>query len=105
MEKKWDSPRCLGRQNNYAFFFLKHYQDPFERPAPQEEPMPDARVDRYAWFSYWDEDNSGTLDKDEVIRAFVKTFGRAQTPLVLAELRSLIEAMWPEFDPDGSGSI
>lgn len=67
--------------------------------------MPDVRRDRQGWFSYWDQDGSGTLDKEEVIRAFVKTFGRSRAPSELAELRMLIEVMWPDFDPDGSGEI
>lgn len=73
-------------------------------PSRRRE-APDIRRDRQGWFDFWDEDRSGTLDKQEIIRAFLKTFGRQQSAENLNELRMLIEVMWPEFDPDGSQSI
>ena len=82
---------------------------------------------------YFDEDHSGTLEKGEVIRALIKTF-RLSSDLskVLAlahptqrsslpdlpnsshcvsvcgqveEMRQVVAAVWPMFDPDGSESI
>lgn len=62
---------------------------------PVDEKIPDIRTDRGAWYDYWDgklssdisasvgrvhhpylaasEDKSGTLDKEEVVRALLKT--------------------------------
>ena len=83
---------------------------------------------------YFDEDHSGTLEKGEVIRALIKTFRlssdlskvsspcpphTAQSSLPdlpnsshcvsvcgqVEEMRQVVAAVWPMFDPDGSESI
>ena len=55
---------------------------------------------------------SGTLEKGEVVRALVKTLcapgeGVDVPPDVrsIQTMRSTIDAIWPIFDTDGSGSI
>ena len=63
--------------------------------------VPDIRADREAWFSYWDEQGSGALGKEDMIRALMKTFGWRQGSSAVAELRMLVELLWSEFDPDG----
>ena len=37
-------------------------------------PPPSIKQDKGAWFDFWDEDKSGSLDKGEVARALIKTF-------------------------------
>jgi hypothetical protein len=36
--------------------------------------IPDLANAPLQWFEYWDKDGSGTLERDELIRAMVKTF-------------------------------
>ena len=54
---------------------------------------------------YWDEDNSGSLDKEEVVRALLKTLQLTSDQAQVMNMRQMIEAIWPVFDDDGSGSI
>jgi hypothetical protein len=56
-------------------------------------------------FEYFDEDASGTLEKGEVIRALIKTFRLSSDLRKVEEMRSVVEAVWGMFDPDGSDSI
>ena len=56
------------------------------------------------WFDFWDEDKNGALDKDEVARALIKTFGKNGFRTV-KELQAVIESVWPLFDPDHSNTI
>eukprot|EP01061_Rhynchopus_euleeides_P007009 TRINITY_DN1595_c0_g3_i1.p1 TRINITY_DN1595_c0_g3~~TRINITY_DN1595_c0_g3_i1.p1 ORF type:complete len:274 (+),score=68.19 TRINITY_DN1595_c0_g3_i1:117-938(+) len=60
-------------------------------------------TDRDAWFRYWDEDNSGALDKDEVARAVIKTFnaGTSNVPVI----QSVLDNSWCLFDHTGSGTV
>ena len=84
-----------------------------------------------AWFAYWDEDGSGTLDKEEVTRALVKTlrrerekepggedegekpgrgarssYGRLLTAVAAArEARRVVDAIWPVFCADASAGV
>jgi Ca2+-binding EF-hand superfamily protein len=59
---------------------------------------------RARWFQHWDTDGSGTLEREEVIRAFLRTF-HWHDPERAAQLRMVVEALWLSFDPDGNGSI
>ena len=56
-------------------------------------------------FQYFDEDQSGTLEKGEVIRALIKTFRLSSDFKKVQEMRSVVDAVWSMFDPDGSDSI
>lgn len=74
--------------------------------------VPSIHSDKEGWFRFWDEDDSGTLEKGEVVRALVKTLcapgeGVDVPPDVrsIQTMRSTIDAIWPIFDTDGSGSI
>lgn len=70
----------------------------------EEAAVPDM-ADKARWYSYWDEDGSGTLEKEEVVRALLKTLKLTQDTARIHQMRSTIEAIWPVFDADGSGSI
>ena len=52
-----------------------------------------------------DEDDSGELDKEEVVRALLKTLALTGDPTRVQMMRSTVEAIWPVFDDDGSGTI
>ena len=56
-------------------------------------------------FEYWDEDRSNSLDKDEVTRALVHTLDLGKDLNRLQAVRDCVEAVWPIFDTDGSGTI
>jgi len=76
----------------------------FERARTTDE-IPDIGRDKEAWYRFWDEDNSGALDKEEVVRALLKTFRMTSDTAQVMQMRQTIEAIWPIFDDDGSGSI
>jgi len=81
---------------------LKFIRDSFAR-ITDNRPVPDLRRDREAWFRHWDEDNSGELEFEEVVRALKKSF--AVSTAGVAALRESLRAIWCIFDPDGSGSV
>ena len=66
---------------------------------------PDLMTDPESWFDYWDEDNSLSLDLDEVVRAIIKTFELSADESASGRLHRVITAIWPVFDHDGSGAI
>merc|ERR1712187_425360 len=53
------------------FFYVR---DAFRASNQGRLIIPDIRVDKKAWFRFWDDNGSGTLDREEVVRSFVKTF-------------------------------
>lgn len=106
MWKQWDSDgsgyiergELLQPQGLAAYV-----QQAFHRST--QDMVPDIRRDKTAWYRFWDEDDSGSLEKDEVVRALLKTLGLTQDQSRVALMRSTIDAIWPIFDSDGSGSI
>ena len=45
------------------------------------------------------------LEKDELVRALIKTFRMSYGPILAREIADALDAVWPFFDTDGSGSI
>jgi len=76
----------------------------FERRSA-EGAIPDIASNKEAWYRYWDADNSGALDREEVVRALLKTFRMTSEQERVTMMRNTIDAIWPIFDDDGSGSI
>lgn len=74
-------------------------------PPVEREDTPDIRTDRVAWFRYWDTDSGGTLDMEEILRAFIKTFKMQDTVQQALVLREILEVIWSSVDPDGSGAV
>merc|ERR1712061_106177 len=70
--------------------------------AAEEKPVPDINRDRIGWYRRWDEDGSGQLEFEEVLRAFAKTFHIGVVGI--AQLRESLGAVWPIFDMDNSGA-
>lgn len=69
-------------------------------------PIPDIRRQREDWFRYWDNpanggDGTGQLTKAETVRALMKTLNSTEVEVV----KSLVEALWDDFDVDNSGTI
>lgn len=84
------------------FYYVR---DAFRATGQAPKDIPDIRSDRREWFRYWDEDGSGALDQEEVIRSFVKTFSLGSDVAQVQFLREIVGALWSEFDPDNSGEI
>jgi len=63
------------------------------------------------WFHYWDRDGSGTLEKDEVCRALIRTFCRDENglPKLIAahDMRDIAVSLWSAlgFSPFDSVSF
>lgn len=74
----------------------------FQQGSPQSAP-PDIKTNRIAWFQHFDEDYSGSLEQGEVVRALIKTLHLSSQQM--DAVCECIEAIWPIFDTDGSGSI
>lgn len=62
---------------------------------------PNIASDPQGWFRYFDRDGSGQLDAREVAEGLTLSF----PSLSLTDSRNLVDALWPLFDHDGSGSI
>mmetsp|Transcript_31026 Transcript_31026/g.38322 ORF Transcript_31026/g.38322 Transcript_31026/m.38322 type:complete len:87 (-) Transcript_31026:152-412(-) len=58
------------------------------------------------FFAFWDEDGSGELEKEEVVRAIVKTYRLDFIDLGrVVAVRSVVDAVWDIFDQDKSGGV
>eukprot|EP00039_Didymoeca_costata_P002433 m.60198 g.60198 ORF g.60198 m.60198 type:complete len:298 (+) comp11303_c0_seq1:255-1148(+) len=62
-------------------------------------------TEKLQWFEFWDEDDSGELDQDEVVRALAKTFHYALEPAKVRGLQEMLSSLWVLFDTDGGGGI
>ena len=67
--------------------------------------VPDIKRDKKAWYSHYDEDNNGSLEKDEVVRGLIQTFKFSHDAERMQAIRGAVDAVWPIFDSDASGSI
>lgn len=82
-----------------------YVREAFRGEGAREGGIPDIAADKEAWYRYWDEDGSGSLEQEEVVRALLKTFRMTSEPERVFQMRQAIEAIWCIFDDDGSGSI
>jgi len=67
-------------------------------PAPNAATVPSIDRNPREWFHYWDRDGSGTLEKDEVVRALIRTFcrdenGHAHLPSA-HDMREIAGSLW-----------
>merc|ERR1740117_1633173 len=80
--KKWDRDGDGGitfqEMMHPATGILAFVRQMFPRQTAADAQPPDIQRHRLAWFDHFDEDRSGTLEKQEVVRAIVKTFGLSQ---------------------------
>lgn len=110
--KKWDRDGSgtiePGEVVQIAGIVRRHYRQSSSRRLVRdggEGYLPNIAQDKQAWFSYWDEDGNGTLQKDEVLRALVKTFNAAHKLTRAESICQTLSVVWPIFDDDGNGSI
>jgi Ca2+-binding EF-hand superfamily protein len=94
-----DANELLDPSRGLLTYIMQRY------PRVQQENTPDLKSDKNAWFRYFDYDKSGTLCKDEVSRALIKTFKLSEDSQKVAQMKEVVEAVWPIFDIDGSGHI
>jgi Ca2+-binding EF-hand superfamily protein len=57
------------------------------------------------WFAHWDEDGNGTLEKEEIVRALIKTFKLSTDLKRVQDMRDVVETIWSIFDHDNSGTV
>jgi len=82
------------------------HRDDDRRRRHRKREVPSIVNDPTAWFAFWDFDDSGALDKEEVVRALIKTFKLGRDDVRKAQdMRAVVNATWGLFDPDGSGSV
>merc|ERR1711924_458838 len=67
--------------------YVERVFSPGAPPSSTRGPVPDIRSDALAWWKYWDEDGSGEMERDEVLRAVVKTFKLGGAPAELVAIR------------------
>lgn len=82
-----------------------HVANKFAPPPPTEQPGPPALDDSAAWFRFWDEDHNGSLDRQEVHRALVKTFGLSGDLVGAQTMGETLAVAWSLFDANGNGAI
>jgi Ca2+-binding EF-hand superfamily protein len=82
---------------------LINYVESVFKANQTNQELPNIKLNRVAWFNYFDEDNSNSLEQPEVCRALIKTFNL--TPQMTDNLIENIKAIWNIFDTDGNGSI
>eukprot|EP01061_Rhynchopus_euleeides_P005038 TRINITY_DN1429_c0_g4_i1.p1 TRINITY_DN1429_c0_g4~~TRINITY_DN1429_c0_g4_i1.p1 ORF type:complete len:300 (+),score=119.37 TRINITY_DN1429_c0_g4_i1:46-900(+) len=99
---RWDKDKSKGIEWKEFPDLLKFILESLPKGALTITPS--ITQGRDEWFDYWDRDRSGYLDKDEVARALIKTFGKNGYRTV-KQLQAVIESVWPLFDPDHSNTI
>jgi len=77
----------------------------YKKSRSVQKTNPDLKSNKEAWFRYWDEDGSGTLSREELLRSLVITFKLHVNLEQLKALWDVLDALWYLFDPDGSGDI
>jgi hypothetical protein len=104
---RWD-PDCLGALGKEQLAgeggLLEFVSKKYPPRLREYKHMPHV-TDKRAWFKFWDEDDSGTLEKDEVVRALIKTFGIKDDVAHIQDVRGMVESIWCVFDLDDSGGI
>jgi len=82
-----------------------YVREAFSRTDDADSRIPSIESSKGAWYDYWDEDKSGSLEQEEVVRALLKTLRLTQDQSRVQQMRATVDAIWPIFDSDGSGSI
>lgn len=92
----------MAKKDSLLSYLLSHFSK--SDPQPKGDPPTLSRETLEAWFQYWDENDSNSLDKSEVVRALIKTL-RMEQGVDVAAVNSIIDATWFLFDGDGNGTI
>lgn len=110
--EQWDINRdgFLTRDELLAPQGLVHSVRELFAPAGASGGAAPPIADKARWFDFWDSpatggDGSGTLEREEVVRALLKTLGTTGDANAVMAMRGTVDAVWGIFDMDGSGSI
>lgn len=104
--RKWD-------KNKDGFIRQNELMDPHtglvayfrSKATLRQNAVPDIKSNKEAWYAHYDENNNGTLQMDEVVRGLIQTFKLGHDSERMQQICGTVEAVWPIFDTDGSGSI
>eukprot|EP00971_Amphidinium_carterae_P097738 1934169-Amphidinium_carterae.1 len=83
---------------------IKHHKSVgyHETPLTDVKDLPDIDSDPRGWFEYWDVDNNGAMDRDEIIRALIRTFcvQSVSGPQMdyAHEVRSMVHTIWRDIN-------
>jgi hypothetical protein len=72
------------------------------------ETSPEFQSNKFGWFTHWDVDGSGVLDREEVVRGLTKQFHSDLSRDVCSKklrMRQVVEELWPKVDLDANGKI
>jgi len=108
MWEQWDKDRSGFIEESEALQtggLLDFVREVFAMSESRPDSIPDMRHDKDGWYRYWDEDGDGSLDREEVLRALLKTLKLTTDPARVHQMRETISEIWPIFDTDGSGAI
>jgi len=117
LKKKWsrwdrdnngsiDESEFLASKNGLLAYFKKKIEKIEKLEKPNKEAVPvDLRDSVQGWFTYFDEDGNGELDKSEVLRGLIVSFSLTNEEVICLNLRSVLDAVWPVFDTDMNGCI
>jgi len=92
-----DYNECCGKAGLIQYV-KQHFAKARGKPPPALSPST-----REEFFTYWDEDGNGTLEKEEIVRAVIKTL-RLETSKIRA-VKEYLDNIWAFIDPDNSGEI
>lgn len=100
----YDELICEGGLLQYITGGCEAQEELFYSPKSSPPSPPISEMGN--WFRYWDTDGDCSLDRQEVLRGMIKTFGigTGQWNRVVA-MKATLEEAWPCFDVDGSDSI
>jgi Ca2+-binding EF-hand superfamily protein len=63
------------------------------------------KAQKEVWYQHWDKDKSNSLDKEEVVRAIVKTFDLSSALSAIQGIREYLEDVWCIWDSNGDNVI
>jgi len=105
---RWD-PSMDGQIQKEEFLgpqgLLSFVKEHFVKLKNDKGPVPDICTHKNEWFAYFDEDSSGELSQEEVVRGLIKSFHIGQDLRQVEVLKQTVSSVWFMFDSDGSGEI
>mmetsp|Transcript_7779 Transcript_7779/g.14456 ORF Transcript_7779/g.14456 Transcript_7779/m.14456 type:complete len:511 (+) Transcript_7779:60-1592(+) len=73
-----------------------------------EVTCPDFESNKFGWFSHWDDNGSGVLEREEVLRGLAKSFHHSDATTARKKrlrMRQVLQEIWPQADVDANGKI
>ena len=86
------SDLCLP--NGLLEFVRTHFPRPPSDPSAAPS-LSEARESKVAWFRFWDENRSGSLSHEDIVRGVIKTYNLSSDMSKMEQLRDIIQSIWP----------